>query len=55
LLKLGLHLVELAHLDLGLLLVVPEVALGGQLLQILLAGFQGRYVKDSPGRCPGGQ
>ena len=36
-------------------LVVPEVALGGQLLKVLLAGFQGRYVKDSPGRCPGGQ
>jgi hypothetical protein len=55
LLELGFHIVELAHLLLRLLLVVPEVGLGGELLEILLARFQGRNVKDSPGHRPGGQ
>ena len=55
LLELGLHLIELAHLGLGLLLVIPEVGLGGKLLEVLLACFQCRNVKDSPGHCPGGQ
>jgi hypothetical protein len=53
--QLGLHLIELAHLLLRLLLVVPEVGLGGQLFEILLARFQSRDVKDSPGHRPGGQ
>ena len=55
LLELGLHLIELAHLGLGLLLVIPEVGLGGQLLEVLLPGFQCRDVKDSPVHCTGGQ
>jgi hypothetical protein len=55
LLQLALHLIELAHLGLGLLLVVPEVGLGGQLLEILLPGVQCRDVKDSPGHGPGGR
>ena len=37
LLELALDFVELAHLGLGGLLVIPEIALGGQLLQVLLA------------------
>jgi hypothetical protein len=39
LLELSLYFIELAHLGLRLLLVVPEVGLGGQLLEILLACF----------------
>ena len=55
LLQLSLHLIEAAHLLLGVLLVVPEVRLGGELFEVLLPGFQCRNVKDSPGHCPGGQ
>jgi hypothetical protein len=55
LLELGLHLIQLAHLSLGLDLVVPEARLARQLFQILLPCFQGRDVKDSPGLGPGGR
>ena len=53
--QLGFHLIELAHLLLGIGLVIPERGLGGELLEIPLAGIQGRYVKDSPGHGPGGR
>jgi len=37
LLQLGLHIIQLPHLPAGILLIVPKISLGSQLLQIPLA------------------
>ena len=55
LLELGFDVIQLPHLFAGIVLVIPEIRLGRELLEILLSCCQCRDVKDSPGLGPGGQ